>query len=317
MHFMRLTHWAPNKVLSMTKRLAAMLLFLIAASPAFAQLQTVPPPGPQSAPVAAPSGAGTTTSQPLAPPSAAPSTSVASTGLAAIGGDDLNAGGFNLVSMFLTSGWVVKGVMILLLLGSLISWAIIFNKALALSALKSKAAKFEKLFWSGQSLDELYQQIAPKPDHPMAAIFIAALREWRRAFENGNPRESQVVGVKERIEKAMNVTILRETDGIERQLGFLATVGSVSPFVGLFGTVWGIMNAFSAIAARHDTTLAVVAPGIAEALFTTAMGLAAAVPAVIFYNRFVNEIGRYVNRLDAFADEFSTILSRQLEEKVK
>jgi biopolymer transport protein TolQ len=317
MHFMRLIRWALNKVLSMTKRLAALLLFLIAASPAFAQLQTAPPPGPQSAPVAAPSNAGTTTSQPLAPPAAAPAGNVSSNVLAAIGGGDASEGGFNLVSMFLTSGWVVKGVMILLLLGSLISWAIIFNKALALSALKSKAAKFEKLFWSGQSLDELYQQIAPKIDHPMAAIFIAALREWRRAFENGNPRESQVVGVKERIEKAMNVTILRETDGIERQLGFLATVGSVSPFVGLFGTVWGIMNAFSAIAARHDTTLAVVAPGIAEALFTTAMGLAAAVPAVIFYNRFVNEIGRYVNRLDAFADEFATILSRQLEEKAK
>ena len=303
----------------MTKRLAALLLFLIAASPAFAQLQTAPPPGPQSAPVAAPSGAGTTTSQPLAPPAAAPAGNVSSNVLAAIGGGDRDSeGGIQpTVSMFLTSGWVVKGVMILLLLGSLISWAIIFNKALALSALKSKAAKFEKLFWSGQSLDELYQQIAPKTDHPMAAIFIAALREWRRAFENGNPRESQVVGVKERIEKAMNVTILRETDGIERQLGFLATVGSVSPFVGLFGTVWGIMNAFSAIAARHDTTLAVVAPGIAEALFTTAMGLAAAVPAVIFYNRFVNEIGRYVNRLDAFADEFATILSRQLEEKAK
>ena len=207
--------------------------------------------------------------------------------------------------------------MVILLLASLFSWAIIFNKWLALGALKRKAERFEKLFWSGQSLDELYQQIAPKTDHPMAATFIAALREWRRAFESGSPRESQVAGVKERIDKAMNVTILRETDGIERQLGFLATVGSVSPFIGLFGTVWGIMNAFSAIAARHDTTLAVVAPGIAEALFTTAMGLAAAVPAVIFYNRFVNEIGRYVNRLDAFADEFSTILSRQLEEKAR
>ena len=301
----------------MTKRLAALLFFLIAASPAFAQLQTAPPPGPQSAPVAAPSGAGTTTSQSLSAPAATPGGSVTSSSLAAIGGGDLNGGGFNLVSMFLTSGWVVRAVMLLLLLGSLISWAIIFNKALALASLKSRAAKFEKLFWSGQSLDELYSQVAPKADHPMAVIFIAALREWRRAFENGNPRESQVVGVKERIDKAMNVTILRETDGIERQLGFLATVGSVSPFVGLFGTVWGIMNAFSAIAARHDTTLAVVAPGIAEALFTTAMGLLAAVPAVIFYNRFVNEIGRYVNRLDAFADEFSAILSRQLEEKAK
>ena len=298
------------------KRVVALLLFLFAASPALAQLQVAPPVGPQSAPTAAPSTAGATT-QSLAAPAAAPSGAVSSSGLAAIGGGsgDLTSGGFNLVSMFLNSGPVVQGVMVMLLAASLWSWAIIFNKALAFSALKRKAAKFEKLFWSGQSLDELYQQIAPKADHPMAAIFVAALREWRRAFETGNPRESQVVGVKERIDKAMNVTILRETDGIERQLGFLATVGSVSPFIGLFGTVWGIMNAFSAIAARHDTTLAVVAPGIAEALFTTAMGLLAAVPAVIFYNRFVNEIGRYVNRLDAFAEEFSAILSRQLEEK--
>jgi biopolymer transport protein TolQ len=295
----------------MTKRMVAFLLFLIAASPALAQLQEAPQPSaPQSAPVAAPSGAGGTTSQTLAPatPSAGPSESLGVLG---------ESGGFNLVSMFITSGWVVRGVMVMLLAASLFSWAIIFNKWLGLSSLKRKAAKFEKLFWSGQSLDELYQQVAPKADHPMAAIFVAALREWRRGFENGNPRESAVAGVKERIEKAMNVTILRETDGIERQLGFLATVGSVSPFVGLFGTVWGIMNAFNAIAARHDTTLAVVAPGIAEALFTTAMGLFAAVPAVIFYNRFVNEIGRYVNRLDAFADEFSAILSRQLDEKAK
>jgi biopolymer transport protein TolQ len=298
------------------KRVVALLFFLAVASPAMAQLQAAPPTGPQSAPVAAPSESGATSEQ-LAAPTAAPAGAVSSNGLGAIGGDQpaAGAGGFNLVSMFLTSGFVVQGVMIMLLLASLWSWAIIFSKMLTLSGLKRKAAKFEKLFWSGQSLDDLYQQIAPKADHPMAVIFVAALREWRRAFENGNPRESQVPGVKERIEKSMNVTILRETDGIERQLGFLATVGSVSPFIGLFGTVWGIMNAFNAIAARHDTTLAVVAPGIAEALFTTAMGLLAAVPAVIFYNRFVNEIGRYVNRLDAFAEEFSAILSRQLDEK--
>jgi biopolymer transport protein TolQ len=314
MHFMRAGDGRPIKVPFMTaKRVVAVLLFLFAVSPALAQLQTAPPAGPQTAPAAAPSAPGAS-AQTLAP-AAAPSGNVSSSGLAAIGGDLNSGGGFNLVSMFLTSGLVVQAVMVLLLLASLWSWAIIFNKALALGALKRKAAKFEKLFWSGQSLDDLYQQVAPKIDHPMAAAFIAALREWRRAFENGNPRESQVVGVKERIDKAMNVTILRETDGIERQLGFLATVGSVSPFIGLFGTVWGIMNAFNAIAARHDTTLAVVAPGIAEALFTTAMGLLAAVPAVIFYNRFVNEIGRYVNRLDAFAEEFSAILSRQLEEK--
>jgi biopolymer transport protein TolQ len=124
-------------------------------------------------------------------------------------------------------------------------------------------------------------------------------------------------GIKDRIDKAMTVTITRETDGLEKQLGFLATVGATAPFVGLFGTVWGIMNSFSAIAARHDTTLAVVAPGIAEALFATAMGLLAAIPAVIFYNKFINEINRYGTRLEAFADEFSAILSRQLDDKVR
>jgi biopolymer transport protein TolQ len=166
-------------------------------------------------------------------------------------------------------------------------------------------------------LDELYQQFSNRADHPMAAVFVSALREWRRAFEGGTPREALVQGIKDRIDKAMSVTIMREADGLERSLGFLATVGSTAPFIGLFGTVWGIMNSFSAIAARHDTTLAVVAPGIAEALFATAMGLLAAIPAVIFYNRFVIEIGRYNTRLDAFADEFSAILSRQLDEKTR
>jgi len=228
------------------------------------------------------------------------------------------ASSFSLITMFMRADYVVKAVMILLLVASLWSWTIIFNKLMAISSLKRKAKKFEKLFWSGQSLDELYQQFAARNDHPLAAMFIAGLREWRRAFEApGGLRESALPGIKERIDKAMSVTILRETDGIERQLGMLATIGSVSPFVGLFGTVWGIMNSFSAIAARHDTTLAVVAPGIAEALFATAMGLLAAIPAVIFYNRFVAEIGRYVNSLDAFADEYSAILSRQLDEKVK
>jgi biopolymer transport protein TolQ len=223
--------------------------------------------------------------------------------------------GISIPSLFMRADILVKIVLVLLLLASIWSWTIIISKWLALSALKRRAAKFEKVFWSGRSLDDLYQQFAPKPDHPMVAVFISALREWRRAFEGGAPRESALPGVKERIDKAMSVTITRETDGIESQLGFLATVGATAPFVGLFGTVWGIMNSFSAIAARHDTTLAVVAPGIAEALFATAMGLLAAIPAVIFYNRFVNEIGRYTNRLDAFADEFSAILSRQLDEK--
>jgi biopolymer transport protein TolQ len=267
----------------------------------------------QRAPAAAPTGASVDQGS-LDQPAAAPSGTVEGAG----GSVDAAApGGLSIVSVFLRADPIVQAVMVLLLLASLWSWTIIINKWLAFGALKRKAARFEKVFWSGQSLDELYQQFAPKADHPMAATFVAALREWRRAFEGGTPREALLPGVKERIEKAMGVTIMRETDGLERQLGFLATVGSTAPFVGLFGTVWGIMNAFTAIASQHNTTLAVVAPGIAEALFATAMGLLAAIPAVIFYNRFVNEIGRYSTRLDAFADEFSAILSRQLDEKAR
>ena len=276
------------------KNLAAALfaiLFLAIVAPAFAQ-----------APSAAPTGPAAETST-LAPPP----------GIASSTGPAGEATNFSVVSTFMRADIIVKAVMVLLLLASLWSWTIIFNKLVVLAGLRSKARKFEKLFWSGQSLDELYQQFAARNDHPLAAMFIAGLREWRRAFEGGAPRESQLTGVKERIDKAMSVTILRETDGIEKNLGILATIGSVSPFVGLFG----IMNSFTAIAARHDTTLAVVAPGIAEALFATAMGLLAAIPAVIFYNRFVSDIGRYVNQLDAFADEFSAILSRQLDEKAR
>jgi len=225
--------------------------------------------------------------------------------------------GISIVSLFMRADPIVQTVFILLVLASLWSWAIIINKWIAIGRLRRRADRFEKTFWSGLSLDELYQQFSQHADHPMAAVFVSALREWRRAFEAGPPREALLPGIKDRIDKAMSVTIMRETDGIERQLGFLATVGATAPFVGLFGTVWGIMNSFSAIAARHDTTLAVVAPGIAEALFATAMGLLAAIPAVIFYNRYINEIGRYTNRLDGFADEFSAILSRQLDEKAK
>jgi biopolymer transport protein TolQ len=282
----------------------ALILALVvpAAVPAFAQ-------GTQSGPIAAPSGPAAQ-SQPLeAPPGAAAAAAPAQ-------GDVISS--FSIVSMFMRADIVVKAVMILLLVASLWSWTIIFNKLVTIGSLKRKARRFEKLFWSGQSLDELYQQFSARNDHPLSAMFIAGVREWRRAFETpGGLKEYLLASAKDRIDKAMSVTILRETDGIEKQLGILATIGSVSPFVGLFGTVWGIMNSFSAIAARHDTTLAVVAPGIAEALFATAMGLLAAIPAVIFYNRFVAEIGRYVNQLDAFADEFSAILSRQLDEKAQ
>jgi biopolymer transport protein TolQ len=263
----------------------------------------------QSTPRAAPVGDQPTQSAPLAAPTT--NVDVSQTG----GTEGPEVQGFSVVSLFMRADPIVKAVMSLLLLASLWSWAIIINKQLALSGVRRKATRFEKTFWSGLSLDELYQQYSARADHPMAAVFISALREWRRAFENGPPRETLLDSVKDRVDKSMSVTIMRETDGLERQLGFLATVGATAPFVGLFGTVWGIMNSFSAIAARHDTTLAVVAPGIAEALFATAMGLLAAIPAVIFYNKFVGDIARYSGRVEAFADEFSAILSRQLDEK--
>ncbi|HJR57544.1 MAG TPA: protein TolQ [Rhizomicrobium sp.] len=279
----------------MMSRFAAFLLLFLLAAPAFAQ----------------------------APPTAAPTQAVQTEVMAApegvidASGEDAGPTGIAIIDTFLRADIVVQSVMVLLLLASLWSWTIIFNKSIAISGLKRKAKKFEKVFWSGQSLDELYQQFASSNDHPMSAVFVSALREWRRGFEGAPLRESQLSGIKERIEKAMNVTILRETDGLERHLGQLATIGSVTPFVGLLGTVWGIMNSFTAIGIRHDTSLAAVAPGISEALFATAAGLFAAIPAVIFYNRFVAEIGRYTNQLDAFADEFSAILSRQLDEKAR
>jgi biopolymer transport protein TolQ len=285
--------------------LAALIMALsLAVAPAFAQ----------RGPAAAPAGNAAESSE-LAPPAAAPTDRVDVDTTGGSVGPEIS--GMSVVSLFWRADPLVKIVFIVLLIASIWSWMIIINKGLALSALRRRADKFEKTFWSGQSLDELYQQFAAKADHPMATVFVSALREWRRAFEGGAPRETMLPGIKDRIDRAMSVTISRETDGIERQLGFLATVGATAPFIGLFGTVWGIMNSFSAIAAQHNTTLAVVAPGIAEALFATAMGLLAAIPAVIFYNRYVNEIGRYANRLDTFADEFSAILSRQLDEKAR
>jgi TolQ protein len=275
-------------------------LFLAIAAPAFAQ----------QAPSAAPTGE-PAQSAPLAAPTtnvdvAAPATTIGA-----------NNRGISVIDMFMRADPLVKGVFGVLVLASFWSWVIIVNKGLALNTLNARATKFEKVFWSGQSLDELYSQFAARNNHPFAATFVSGVREWRRAFEHGVPSLAILNGTKDRIDKAMSVTISREIDAVEKSIGFLATAASTSPFVGLFGTVWGIMNSFSAIAARHDTTLAVVAPGIAEALFATAMGLLCAIPAAIFYNRYVNEIGRYANRLDAFSDELSSILSRQLDEKAR
>ncbi|HXJ02982.1 MAG TPA: protein TolQ [Micropepsaceae bacterium] len=261
------------------------------------------------------------------PPSAAPTGAPAdSASLAAPEGiSDTSAQGaqaeiqqaFTPVGLFLRADIVVKCVLALLVLASFWSWVLIVDKGIAFATLKRKAKRFEKSFWSGRSLEELYAQHNQRADQPYTAVFVAALREWKRSFEGGPPKEAQLANVKDRVEKAMNISIQREVEKIERGLGYLATVGSTAPFVGLFGTVWGIMTAFTAIAARNDTTLAVVAPGIADALFATALGLVAAIPAVVAYNRFINELGRYTGRLESFADEFSTFLSRQLDERVR
>ena len=172
--------------------------------------------------------------------------------------------------------------------------------------------RFEQAFWSGESIEELYRTLSAKPTHSMAACFVAAMREWKRSFEN---QARSVAGLQMRIDKVMNVSISREVERLERRLLVLATVGSAGPFVGLFGTVWGIMSSFQSIAASKNTSLAVVAPGIAEALFATAIGLIAAIPATIFYNKFTSEVNRQAQRLEGFADEFSAILSRQIDER--
>ncbi len=228
----------------------------------------------------------------------------------AIGGD------FSLFSLFLRADPVVKTVMGILGLASVWSWAIIFDKSLVFGRLKRKSTRFEDQFWSGRPLDELYRKIGDKADHPMARAFVAAMEEWLRTKDTGRS-DAFVVGSKERIEKLLNVSVSRELEKTERNLGFLATVGSAAPFIGLLGTVWGIMNAFQAIALTKDTNLAVVAPGIAEALFATALGLLAAIPAVVGYNRYSAALNSFAVRLQGFADEFSAILSRQIDERTK
>ena len=184
-------------------------------------------------------------------------------------------------------------------------------------SLRGRAKQFEESFWSGGSLEELFDRLGNRPPDPLSSIFVAAMREWRRSAAKGllDHRPSSRPGLKERIERVMDITLGREMEQLERHMGFLASVGSSAPFVGLFGTVWGIMNSFASIAAAKNTSLAVVAPGIAEALFATALGLVAAIPAVLAYNKLSGDIGRYGYRLEAFAGEFNAILSRQLEER--
>jgi biopolymer transport protein TolQ len=222
----------------------------------------------------------------------------------------------SLTDLFLQSDSIVKLVLFILLAASFWSWAVIFDKTLRLRRLRQAASSFEETFWSGGSLDDLYDRVGQRPIDPMSAVFAAAMREWRRSAARGLlGTQTMRSSLQQRIERVMNVTVGREMDRVERFMAFLATVGSTAPFVGLFGTVWGIMNSFSSIAAAKNTSLAVVAPGIAESLFATALGLVAAIPAVIAYNKLSSDFGRYAGRLEAFATEFSAILSRQLDER--
>jgi biopolymer transport protein TolQ len=189
-------------------------------------------------------------------------------------------------ALFMKADIVVKAVMGILLICSFWSWAIILGKWTRLGSVRGAADKFEQMFWSGRSLDDVYAQLQARNDHhPMAHVFVAGMREWKRSFEAGHVSAGILPGVKDRIARVMNVAINREITRLESSLGFLATVGVNATFIGLFGTVWGIMNSFRQIAASHDTSLAVVAPGIAEALFATAMGLVAAIPASVAYVR--------------------------------
>ena len=220
----------------------------------------------------------------------------------------------SLIALFLLAHPVVKAVMIGLVLASIWSWGIIFDKILLMARMRRQMNRFEKVFWSGQSLEELYRSLVGRPNHGLAALFVAAMREWKRSHESGRPA---LGGLSLRIEKVLDVTISRETERLENRLLFLATLGSAAPFVGLFGTVWGIMTSFQAIASSESTNLAVVAPGIAEALFATALGLIAAIPAVIAYNKFSNDAAKLGHRMEGFADEFYAILSRQIDERAK
>jgi biopolymer transport protein TolQ len=223
------------------------------------------------------------------------------------------SGDISLISLFYQSHIVVKVVIIGLLLASVWSWAIIVDKTFLYRRVRKQMDRFEKVFWSGQSLEELYRSLSGRTPTAMASVFVAAMREWKRSFEAG---ARSPVGLQTRIDKVLDVTIDRETERLERRLLFLATVGSSAPFIGLFGTVWGIMSSFQAIAASKNTALAVVAPGIAEALLATALGLLAAIPAVIAYNKLSNDSGKISQRLEGFADEFAAILSRQVDERV-
>lgn len=220
----------------------------------------------------------------------------------------------SLWGLFMQAGLIVKLVMLGLISASVWTWAIVIDKYLSYARARRQFDQFEQVFWSGQSLEELYRTLSERTNTGLAAMFVAAMREWKKSFERG---ARSPIGLQMRIDRAMDVTLARESETLEARLSSLATIGSAAPFVGLFGTVVGIMTSFQAIAGSNSASLAVVAPGIAEALLATAIGLVAAIPAVIAYNKFAGEAGKLTARMEGFADEFSAILSRQIDEKLQ
>lgn len=217
---------------------------------------------------------------------------------------------FSMWSLFARSTFTVKLVMISLIIASFWSWSIIVQKLISFRRARAEAAVFDQSFWSGEPLDELFDQIGTDPSGRSERVFAAGMIEWRRSHRQDG---GMIAGAQARIDRSMDVAIAKEAETLQGGLSILATVGSVTPFVGLFGTVWGIMHSFIGIAEQQNTSLAVVAPGIAEALLATGLGLLAAIPAVIFYNKLSADCDRIIAGYEAFADEFSTILSRQLD----
>lgn len=217
---------------------------------------------------------------------------------------------FSLLALFMRATFIVKIVMILLIVASFWSWSIIVQKFIAFRKARAEAEAFDHSFWSGEPLDELYDQLQGNPITAPERVFAAGMTEWRRSHKADG---GLIAGAQSRIDRSMDVAISKEAENMNAGLSFLATVGSTGPFIGLFGTVWGIKTAFEDIAMAQSTNLAVVAPGIAEALLATALGLLAAIPAVIFYNKLNADSDRILGGYEAFADEFATILSRELD----
>tara|TARA_Y100001970_G_C14217753_1_gene850696 strand:+ start:653 stop:1372 length:720 start_codon:yes stop_codon:yes gene_type:complete len=223
---------------------------------------------------------------------------------------------FSMFSLFLRADFVVKSVIIILIVASVYSWHIIVSKLIRLQRLSKLNLEFDEIFWSGNSFEDLYETFNYNQSDPKSKIFCSAITEWRKSSNNTSKlKVEEINSLKERMGRSMQVTFNKESEIIEKNITFLATAGSTAPFIGLFGTVWGIMNSFKSIAIAQNTNLSVVAPGIAEALFATALGLFVAIPAVVAYNKITSDLSKYFISLETFMDEFTTIFFRQLENK--